>query len=57
MTDDRDNGMPKTPLPQRAEPPRGLPANILDALVIDGVGEIDIAFERPPSHPRFATFE
>ncbi|WP_342659373.1 hypothetical protein NPJ82_17935 (plasmid) [Sphingomonas sp. NY01] len=47
----------ETPLPQDAEPPRSLPANILDALDMDGVGEIDIAFERPSSHPRPATFD
>ena len=57
MTDDRDNGMSETPLPQDAEPLRGAPANIFDALDMDGLGEIDIAFERPLSHPRFATFD
>ena len=57
MTDDRSNCMPETPLRQDAEPPRNLPANILDALDMDGVGEIDIAFERPLSHPRPVTFD
>jgi hypothetical protein len=57
MTDDRSNCMPETPLRQDAEPPRNLPANILDALDMDGVGEIDIAIERPLGHPRSATFD
>jgi len=54
MTDDRGNRMPETPLPQDVEPPR---RSILDALDMAGVGEIDIAFERSPSHPCPATFD
>ncbi|MDR6790738.1 hypothetical protein J2Y58_004121 [Sphingomonas sp. BE138] len=57
MTDDRDRGMPETPLPQDVEPPRSASSNILDTLDMDEVGEIDIAFERPLSHPRPATFD
>ncbi len=57
MTDDRRDRMPEMPLRQAAEPPRGSPSNILDALDMTGVGEIDIAFERPPSHPRPASFD
>jgi len=57
MTDDRRDRMPDMPLRQAAEPPRGSPFNILDALDMAGVGEIDIAFERPPSHPRPASFD
>lgn len=30
---------------------------ILDALDMDGVGEIEIDFTRPPTHPRAATFD
>lgn len=57
MTDDRGDRTPETPLPQAAEPLRGFPANIFDALDMAGVAEIDIAFERPLSHPRPATFD
>ena len=57
MTDDRGDRTSETPLPHAAEPPRGFSANILDALDMDGVGEIDIAFERLPSHSRPATFD
>ena len=57
MTDDRGNRMPETPLPQDAEPLHGLPANIFDALEMDGVCEINITSERPLSHPRPATFD
>jgi hypothetical protein len=57
MINNRDNRMPETPLLQGAESFCGPSTNILDALDTDGVGEIDIAFERPLSHPRFATFD
>ncbi|MBD8548613.1 hypothetical protein [Sphingomonas sp. CFBP 8760] len=57
MTDDRRDRMPETPLRQAPEPLRGSPANILDALDMAGVGEIDIAFERPFGHPRPAPFD
>lgn len=57
MTNDRRDRMPETPLRQAAEPPRGPSANILDALDMAGVGEIDIAFERPLRYPRPATFD
>jgi len=57
MTDDRGDRTPETLLPQAAEPLRGFPANIFDALDMAGVAEIDIAFERPLSHPRPATFD
>jgi len=57
MINNRDNRMPETPVPRDAELFYGPSANILDALDIDGVGEIDIAFERPLSHPRPVTFD
>lgn len=57
MTDDRRDRMPETPLRQAAEPPRGPSANILDSLDMAGVGEIDIAFERPLRYPCSATFD
>ncbi len=57
MTDDRRDRMPETPLRQAAEPPRGPSANILDALDMEGVGEIEITFERPHSHPHPASFD
>ncbi len=57
MTDDRSNCIPETPLPKDAGPPRSASSSILDTLDMDEVGEIDIAFERPLSHPRFATFD
>jgi len=31
--------------------------SILDALNMEGVGDIEIAFDRPVSHPRPATFD
>ena len=57
MTDDRDNQMAETPLPGDAEPHHRPLINILDALDMVDVGEIDIAFERPLSHPHPATFD
>jgi hypothetical protein len=57
MTDGSGISGIRLPLPQDEEPPRDFSANILDALDVDGVGEIDIAFERSPSHPRPATFD
>lgn len=57
MTDDRRDRMSEMPLPHDEKPPRGPWANILDALDMAGVGEIDIAFERPLSHPCPATFD
>lgn len=57
MTDDRGDRTSKTSLRQVAEPPRGRSTNIFDALNMVGVGKIDIAFERPRSHPRPATFD
>ncbi|RSU51002.1 hypothetical protein [Sphingomonas sp. S-NIH.Pt15_0812] len=57
MTDDRDNQMAETPLPKDAEPHRWPSINILDALDMVEVGEIEIAFQRPLSHPRPATFD
>ena len=57
MTDDQDNQMAETPLPGDAEPHRRPSINILDALDMVDVGEIEIAFERPLSHPRSATFD
>lgn len=36
---------------------KGPPANILDALDMDGVGDIDIDFARPVSLPRPAVFD
>ena len=57
MTDGSGNRVPEMPLPQDEEPPRGPPASMLDALDMDGVGEIDIAFDRPLSHPGPATFD
>lgn len=53
MTDDHG----ETLLPQAAEPHCSSSSSILDALDMAGVGEIDIAFERSPSHPRPATFD
>ncbi len=57
MTDDQGNQMHETPLSHDGEPLRGPPASILDALDMVGAGEIKITFERPPSHPRPATFD
>lgn len=57
MTDDHGNRMHEVPSRQDTEPPRGSPASILDALDMAGVGEIEITFERPTSHPRPATLD
>lgn len=57
MTDDRDNQMAETPLPGDAEPHRRPSINILGALDMVDIGEIEIAVERPLSHPRSATFD
>jgi len=57
MTDDRGNRIPETSLPQDAELPHDPPASIINALDMAGVGEINLAFERPISHPRPATFD
>jgi hypothetical protein len=57
MTDDHRDRMRETPLPHDGEPLRGPSASILNALDMAGAGEIEITFERPPSHPRPATFD
>jgi len=57
MTDGSGNRMPETPLPQDGEPPHCRLAGILNALDMAGIGEIDIAVERPPSYPHTATFD
>ena len=57
MTDDRGDRVFKALSLHDAEPPRDPSTNILDALDMDGVGEIDIVFERLPSRPRPATFD
>ncbi len=57
MTDDRRDRMPEPPLRQAAEPPRGPSANILDALDMGGVEDVDIAFERLVSYPHPASFD
>lgn len=57
MTGDRLDRMSETPLPQYEELLHGSSPGILDALDMTGVGEIDIAFERPPSYPHAATFD
>ena len=36
---------------------RAAPGTILDALDMEGVGEIEIDFDRPPCVPRPATFD
>ncbi len=41
----------------RHESLRAGAGTILDALDMDGVGEIEIDFTRPPTHPRAATFD
>lgn len=57
MTDGRTDRVFRAPSRQEAEPPRDTPASILDALDMEGVGDIDIAFERPVSHPYPVTFD
>jgi len=57
MINNRGNRVPETPLPPDAGSFCGPSANILDALNMEGVGDIDIAFERPSSHPRPAMFD
>lgn len=57
MTDDRADPTFRAPLPQEAEPPRDTLASILDALDMEDAGDIEIALERPVTHPRPAEFE
>ena len=57
MTDDRSYRMPETSSRQVGDPPRGSSSSILDALDMDDVGEIDIVFERPVTHPQPARFD
>lgn len=57
MTDDHRGRTHEVPSRQDTEPPRGSTASILDGLDMADVGEIEITFERPPSHPRPATFD
>ena len=57
MTDDRSYRMSETLSRQVGDPPRGSSSSILDALDMDGVGEIDIVFERAVTHPQPARFD
>jgi len=57
MTDDRADPTLSAPLPKDAEPPRDTSASILDALDMEGVGDIEIAFERPVTRSRPAMFD
>ena len=57
MTDDRQNRtLGASTLDDEALPSR-LSGGILDALDMAGVGDIGIAFERPVTYPRPATFD
>jgi len=54
-----DNLQDRTPLAPAAdddEPSRRPSGGILDALNMAGVEDVEIAFERPISHPRTASF-
>lgn len=57
MTDDCADRAFRAPLPQDAAPPRDTSASILDALDMEGAGDIEIAFERPVICPRPAAFD
>ena len=57
MTDDRADPTFRAPLLQDAEPPRDTSASILDALDMEGAGDIEIAFVRPVTRSRPATFD
>lgn len=57
MTDDRADPTFRAPLRQEAEPPRDTSASILDALDMEGAGDIEIVFKRPVRHPRPAAFD
>lgn len=57
MTDDRQNKkLGASAMDDEALPSR-LSGGILDALDMAGVGDIDIAFERPVIYSRPATFD
>lgn len=57
MTNDRADPTFRAPLSQDAEPPRDTSVSVLDALDMEGAGDIEIMFERPLSHPRPTTFD
>ena len=57
MTNDRADPTFRASLSQDTEPAKDTPASLLDALDMEGAGDIEIVFERPVSHPRPATFD
>ncbi|WP_156350680.1 hypothetical protein [Sphingomonas sp. Leaf20] len=56
MTDNLQDRTPRAPAADDDEPYRRPSGGILDALNMAGVEDVDIAFERPISHPRPASF-
>ena len=56
MTDDRQDRTPLAPAADDDEPSRRPSGGILDALNMAGVKDVEMAFERPISHPRPASF-
>lgn len=57
MTDDHTDPTFRAPLLQDAEPPKDTSASVLDALDMEGAGDIEIAFERLVTRPRPAKFD
>ena len=56
MTNNLHDRTPLAPAADDDEPSRRPSGAILDALNMAGVEDVDIAFERPISHPRPASF-
>ena len=57
MTDDRQDRTPLAPAVDDDAPSGRSSGGILDALNMAGVEDVEIAFERPISHPRPASFD
>jgi len=57
MSDDRQDRTPLTPAADDNEPSCRTSGGILDALNMAGVEDVEIAFERPISHPRAVSFD
>jgi len=57
MTDNLQDRTPLAPAADDDEPSRRPSGGILDALNMAGVEDVEIALERPISHPRPASFD
>ena len=57
MSNDRQDRTPLAPAADDDEPSCRPSGGILDALNMAGVEDVEIAFERPISHPRPVSFD